>query len=273
MAEQLSQAPISDRLTSSEDGQTGLSELVLGDDGKPLAVSLTPEKALAGVEALDALMLLPNIQPDTTVVEAIATLRTQMPIIEQKAKELEDIRNRALAIRSRFIKGTSFLVATGLVGWAGFACYDANFSPAAYQALEAARTIGVTKQSELSVSNWFAHLPEDPVIFSPREPGTKPRVLEDGEMLIVNNRITDIKISDAKLSNGRIVTELIVRYNPQSMIDTLYFYLPSQPTGEAQIIILENLRLGEEAAIAITRKPTKPTTFEVQDLKKTPTAR
>lgn len=270
MTEQLPQAAISDSLASTQDVQTGSKEIILGDNGKPLAVSLTPEQAQAGLEALDAIMLLPSIHPDTTVVEAIAALRTQLPVIDQKQKELEDKRNGILATRSRIIRRTSFLVATGLVGWAGFACYDANFSPAALQILDATRTIGVTKSSELSASNWFAHLPEDPTIFSPREGGIKPRVLEDGDMLIVNNRITDIKISDAKLSNGQVVTKLIVRYNPQSLIDTINFYLPSQLTGEAQIIIFENPRLGEEAAIAITRKPTRPTTFEVQDLKRTP---
>lgn len=239
-----------------------------GDDGKNLAIPLTPEQAKAGLEALDALMMHPDIHPDTPFVDALAILKEQLPVIDTKAEVLESRKSRTLAIRSTIKKSASALAIVGTIAWGGNSCFNANYSPAAYEIWEANHTLGGSDRSTVSsTSQWSAHLADDPKSYTEKDPEAKPRILNEQELVIVNNQNTKIIIRGYQLVDKRVVPEFIVN-NLRAILPAVG---SNQPNG--QFVVFENPVRGEEAAVAIKVLPTTPPVFEVRDLKKLPAAR
>lgn len=271
MTEQLP-PPITARLDHSQNGQGESQELVLGDDGKPLAAPLTPEQAQAGVEALDALMLLPNIHPDTPLLDAILTLRTQLPVIDKKAQALEEAKKRRGVLMRRVLNIATTTVLTGAVGFLGYSCYDANLSPIAYRTWEAAHALGTKERpSTTSINDWIVKLPDDATGFTDN-PNTRPRTVKENQELIVNNQLTGIKVDDYRLFGGQTVTALEVKIANAG--EDIALLPPVQPNGStAQVVIFENTANSDEVFIAITRRPSTPPTFEIREMKRTSPAR
>lgn len=246
-----------------DEGSTPPSKhLVPGDDGQPVTVNLTPEQARAGLDALDALLKLPSIRPDTSFVDVFEALTEQVPLIEQRTNAIEAVRNRrkSLAIKGGAIFAAATIGFTTLPsigsGIATFFSESAARSAAAEasrRAAELSRVLGGPggATSLISKENWrLKYLSEDPNL-KYAEVTDKKQSLGYGDRVIIDDKYTGITAAWAQLYSSReMVAQLDVRDTGNNIRPV---YLPVTPIEglDTRVVVFENVADGTQKYFSV----------------------
>lgn len=241
--------------SDTDDSISPSKHLVLGDDGKPVAVNLSPQQAKAGLEALDALLKLPSIKPDTPLFDIVEALSEQIPIIEEKTSAMEAVRKGR---RDLVIKGGAILAATtigfttlpsigsGLVRWG-------QEITASKGAADLAHTLGGTNGavSLPSKENWrVKYLPEDPEARYV-ELSDKKQSLGFNDTIKIDDKNTGIVAQYYQLvSSGKNVAALGIRDTGNNIKPV---YLPPNPIPglDTRVVVFENVADGTQKYFSI----------------------